>query len=91
MFNKKISLEDKIDYIYVTLQKQESRNFWSGVVKWIFRIMIIYYLFYMYYYGFESLIEWVLWNLNGDLKINFDNIINQETLDKLKSITNSKW
>ena len=40
------SQEEKIDYIYQTLKKQESRILRATIFKWGFRIFIVLYLIY---------------------------------------------
>lgn len=44
--NENISQEEKIDYIYTTLKKQESRAFRAMLFKWTFRLFIVLYLIY---------------------------------------------
>lgn len=51
------SLEDKINYIYYTLQKQESRYKRKLVFKWLFRLFIVVYLIYAFLYVIPPLIN----------------------------------
>ena len=44
--DQKITTEEKINYIYETLKKQEARALRSTILKWGFRIFIILYLIY---------------------------------------------
>ncbi len=41
-----LSQEQKIDYIFTTLQKREQREKIQNIAKWAFRIFLIAYLYY---------------------------------------------
>ena len=57
MSEKERNLEEKIEYIYHTLQKQESRYKRKLTFKWLFRIFIIGYLVFAYLYILPPLIN----------------------------------
>jgi hypothetical protein len=46
MNTKPTTSEEKLDYIYQTLKKQESRVLRTALLKWGFRIFILLYLVY---------------------------------------------
>ncbi|NCO31387.1 hypothetical protein GW891_00750 [bacterium] len=48
MENLQLSQEEKIDYIFKTLQKQEKREIRKLILKTFFRIFIVIYLIYFY-------------------------------------------
>ena len=50
MENNFLTKEEKIDYIYETIKKQEKREFHRQIYKWLFRIFIILYLLYFYFF-----------------------------------------
>ena len=90
MFRKKISFEDKIDYIYDTLQKQESRYSRGVFFKWFFRLFILAYLYYFMTYWLWNILETFKNSMTPDLveNLNLDNINKEELLDKFKSLYN---
>ena len=84
------AIEEKIDYIYETLKKQESRYkraLWS---KWIFRILMIWYLYYSFVYllpGYiENLKEMMTPNITKSVSESINNIDKDELINKFKSI-----
>jgi len=72
-----ISSEEKLDYIYETLKKQEKRIFWSRITKRWFRIFLLAYFYYAYVFLLPSLIETIKTSLTPKMSANLD----------LKSIT----
>lgn len=80
MYN--LTTEEKIDYIYKTLKKQESRLFWSAIFKWWFRLFVIIYILYAYYF----ILPWLI----ADIKENLKPKINTESinLDSIKNLFN---
>ena len=93
MFRKKISLEDKIDYIYETLQKQESRYVRGVFFKWIFRLFILGYLYYFMPCWITGIIDSLKDIITPDLSenLNLDNINKEELMNKFKWLINTKW
>ena len=57
MSEKEITLEEKIEYIYSTIQKQESRYKRKTFYKWLFRILIIGYFIYAFLYILPPLLN----------------------------------
>lgn len=53
----KLNSEEKIDYIYETLKKQESRALKATIFKWGFRIFILLYIIYFIKVGLPLLID----------------------------------
>jgi len=49
--------EEKINYIYETLKKQESRYKRALILKWWFKILFILYFIYAYYFILPEYIE----------------------------------
>jgi len=41
-----VTQEEKIDYIYNTLKKNEKKALYGTVFKWLFRIFILVYIYY---------------------------------------------
>ena len=85
--------EEKIDYIYTTLKKQESRYKWSVWSKWIFRILLVWYFYYSFVYLLPGYIENIKESLTPDIssKISesIDNIDKEELINKFKSLLNN--
>jgi len=77
-----LTTEEKIDYIYKTLKKQESRIFWSNLIKWIIRITIILYLIYAYYY----ILPWFIENIKNILSPKFS--VESLDFDSVKNLFN---
>ena len=77
-----LTTEEKIDYIYKTLKKQESRIFWSNLIKWIIRITIILYLIYAYYY----ILPWFIENTKNILSPKFS--VESLDFDSVKNLFN---
>lgn len=44
-----LTTTDKIDYIFAYIRKEEKRQRNKLIVKWIFRLLIIWYIFYVYF------------------------------------------
>jgi len=82
--------EEKIDYIYETLRKQEGRYkraIWS---KWIFRTLVIWYLYYSFVYllpGYiDNLKEMLTPNITKSVSESIDKIDKEELINKFKSL-----
>lgn len=52
-----ITTEEKIDYIYTTLKKNEKKVLMSGYLKWGFRLFLVWYMFYFIKVGLPLLID----------------------------------
>ncbi len=64
---EELKTEDKIDYIYEKLISYEKkRKIWL-IFRWTFRILIIAYIVYFYFFGFSAMMD----NVQKDLKENF--------------------
>lgn len=51
------NLEEKIDYIYQQTQKnQRSAKIWS-IFKWIYRLIIVLYLWYFFFISLPNMVE----------------------------------
>lgn len=88
-----ISQEEKINYIYDTLKKQEKRYYRWLYFKWAFRILIILYI----YYFIAVLLPWIISNFKDIISpqlpsnINIESvegIYKQELLNKFKTLYN---
>lgn len=81
MENKELTTQEKIDYIYDSLKKQEKREKIKNIFKWWFRVFIIIYMLYFYLFWYEILIN----KIKQSIKIN----INSENfIDELKNKIN---
>ncbi len=72
MENNFLTKEEKIDYIYDTIKKQEKREFHRQIFKWIFRIFIILYLLYFYFFWLDKILDFVDKQIKEKLKIEVD-------------------
>jgi len=88
-----ITTEEKIDYIYESIKRQEKREFYKSLFKWVFRLALIGYFVFFYYY----MLPWLIENIKSSIKpsieslnpwVNMDNINRDELLNKFKSIIN---
>lgn len=52
-----ITLEEKIDYIYTRLKKQERSEKINFILKWLFRIFILGYLYYFLMFSLPNMID----------------------------------
>ena len=81
-----ITQEEKIDYIYTTLKKQESRVFRGTIFKWWFRIFMLLYIVYFIKVWLPAMIDSLMptmpefpdaTNINTDvLRDAYNNFIN---------------
>lgn len=72
MEKKELNTEEKINYIYETLKKQEKREFYKNIIKWWFRLFIIIYMLYFYFFWYKIIINTIKDSLS--LNINTENI-----------------
>ncbi len=85
-----LTTEEKIDYIFKTLHKQEKRELHKIIWKWLFRLFIVAYIVYFYMFWFDILIN----SINDKIKdsINVDmNIDKDSIIEALKSKTNLNY
>lgn len=70
-----LTTTDKIDYIFAYIRKEEKRQRNKLIVKWIFRLLIIWYILYVYF---------ILWPLaKGFYEKVFNNpLINQTEVNQ---------
>lgn len=81
MENRELTTQEKIDYIYDSLRKQEKKERIKNIFKWWFRVFIIIYMLYFYLFWYEILIN----KIKQSIKIN----INSENfIDELKNKIN---
>jgi len=76
---KDISTEQKIDYIYDRLQKQEKAEKFKFISRWAFRIVVILYIVYLYKIALPGFIEEIKQSLTPSI-----NIEKSETLEKIQ-------
>ncbi len=55
--NNTLSTEEKIDYIYNTLKKNERKALFSWILKWWFRLFILWYMYYFITVGLPAMID----------------------------------
>lgn len=72
MEKKELNTEEKINYIYETLKKQEKREFYKNIIKWTFRWFIVIYMLYFYFFWYKIIINSIKDSLS--LNINTENI-----------------
>lgn len=84
----KETTEQKIDYIFDTLKKQESRHKRWLYFKWGFRIFIVIYLYYF-------IMVWLPWIMNNfkdsitpNISKSLESIDKDELMEKFKSLYN---
>ena len=88
--NKTLTIEEKIDYIYNTLKKNERKALISWVLKWWFRLFILIYMYYFITVWLPNMIDRMIpempnfanmawtWSIDVDsLKQSFSNILNR--------------
>jgi hypothetical protein len=88
MENNFLTKEEKIDYIYETIKKQEKREFHRQIYKWIFRIFIILYLLYFYFFWLDKILNFIDTQIKEKLKIEVDS---SELIKKFKEDINLKY
>jgi hypothetical protein len=77
-----INTEQKIDFIYETLKKQEWRRKWNIASKWIFRILILAYI----YYFLTSMLPSMIDSLIPDIPSFWGNSENDSISDTAKNM-----
>lgn len=88
MENNFLTKEEKIDYIYETLKKQEKREVHRQIYKWLFRIFIIWYLLYFYFFWLDKILNFIDTQIKEKLKIEVDS---SELIKKFKEDINLKY
>ncbi len=88
MENNFLTKEEKIDYIYETIKKQEKREFHRQIYKWLFRIFIILYLLYFYFFWLDKILNFIDTQIKEKLKIEVDS---SELIKKFKEDINLKY
>ena len=58
-----ITQEEKINYIYETLKKNQRKALWATLFKWGFRIFMIWYMIYFIKVGLPLLIDSLIPNI----------------------------
>ena len=82
MENLQLSQEEKIDYIFKTLQKQEKREIRKLILKTFFRIFIVIYLIYFYMFWFSKILNIINEQIKENFKVEIDS---KEILNNLKN------
>lgn len=88
MENNFLTKEEKIDYIFETIKKQEKREVHRQIFKWIFRIFIISYLLYFYFFWLDKILNFIDTQIKEKLKIEVDS---WELIKKFKEDINLKY
>jgi len=65
MNDNELTTQEKIDYIYESIKKQEKNEKLKNIIKWSFRGFIILYIIYFYLFGFKIFIN----SIKDSLKI----------------------
>lgn len=73
MENRELTTQEKIDYIYDSLRKQEKKERIKNIFKWWFRVFIIIYMLYFYLFWYEILINKIKQSIK--ININSENIV----------------
>lgn len=89
MENLQLTQEEKIDYIFKTLQIQEKRETRKIIWKILFRIFIVLYLIYFYFFWITKILDMVNKQIKDNFKVEIDS---KEILNNLKDsmINNNK-
>jgi hypothetical protein len=83
-----IKQEEKISYIYETLKKQESRYKRGFYYKWIFRMLVIWYLYYFIIIWLPGLMNNFKSIVTPDVSKSLENIDKEKLINKFKSLYN---
>lgn len=86
-----ITSEEKIDYIYSRLKKQESHEKIKFISRWLFRIVIVLYIVYLYKVALPAFKEELLTKITPDINLQELNIQDSETLNKVKDYINNNF
>ncbi len=78
-----MTTEEKIDYIYTTLKKQESRAKFQFAWRLLFKVFIVLYIIYLYKVTLPGLKEDLFDKITPTI-----NIEDSETLDTIKEYIN---
>lgn len=81
MENLQLTQEEKIDYIFKTLQKQEKRETRKLIWKTLFRIFIVIYLIYFYMFWFSKILDMINKQIKENFKVEVDS---KEILNNFK-------
>lgn len=91
---QEIKIEEKIDFIYKTLKKQEERKRFFLFLKiflWIFWFLFV---TYMYYFWINQIISWVKNSINQTIiekKDNAYNFLKEKTKNLKENIKNINY
>lgn len=83
----KLTIEEKIDYIYKKIKKNERNKTILFIIKWWFRIFIFWFLIYFYYFWMDLIASKVSQNLKNNFK-NGTEIILEKKDDLINSTKN---
>lgn len=82
---KEITQEEKIDYIYHTLKKNQKKALLESIFKWLFRLAILWYLYYFLTVGLPVLLGSMLPSIpKGSWSGTILDTIDSDTLNSLK-------
>ena len=62
-----MSTEDKIDYIYNRLRRDDKRERTKDIIKWVFRLSIVVFIIYFYAIGFQKLRTEMIQSIRPDI------------------------
>lgn len=66
--------QEKIDYIYDKMKSDEKRRKVWLIFKWWIRLLIPIFIAWIYFYGFNLLVNKITWNIKEVVKIDTKNL-----------------
>ena len=63
----KLSTDEKIDYIYNRLRRDDKRAQTKEIIKWVFRLSIVCFVIYFYLIGFQKLRDEIIQFMKPDI------------------------
>jgi len=89
-----LSAQEKIDYIYNHIKKEEKRLLFKRIYKFLVYLFFIWYILYFYLYWFEklknSIIQSIKPSINSDKIINWLEKNSWKIIEKIKQNLNKK-
>lgn len=82
---EELTLEQKVDYIYQTVKAQKRRETHARIVRRIFRLAIIAYFAYFYFFGWKILLNMVTNMSNSMLGPDITNMMQAKFVDGFKA------
>jgi hypothetical protein len=85
MTDQEPTIEEKIDYIYARMRRQQKVETFAIIVKWGTRILIIFSIWYFFFIKLPALKNDIIESLTPDLPtFNTEDIRNSEFLNSIK-------